>query len=208
MIVVGITGSLASGKTQVTKLFKKHGAKTWDADVAARNAVKKGSPVYHAIVKLFGKPFVLPDGALDRKKLAERAFANPRDLRKLNILIHPQVILDGLEAVDRVKDKNGILALDVPLLFESKMDNLADFTVVVRSRRDAMLTRAGRRGLNEGLARKILATQWPVGRKAKHADYVIDNDGSVRDLERKVLETIRDIKARATVRRQIYGKIR
>jgi dephospho-CoA kinase len=197
MIVVGITGSLASGKTQVTKLFKKHGAETFDADAAARKAVKKGSPVYRAIVKLFGKAYVKADGSLNRQKLAARVFASPRDLRKLNILIHPAVILDGVDAVDRVKKKEGILALDVPLLFESKMDNLADFTVVVRSRRETVFARAAERGMSHDLARKILATQWSPEKKAKLADFVIVNNGNVRDLDKKVLALIRQIKLRA-----------
>lgn len=201
MIVVGITGSLASGKTQVTDLFKKHGAKTFDADASARKAVKKGSPVYKAVVKLFGKAFLRPDGALDRAKLAERAFSHPADLRKLNILIHPQVILDGLEAIDAVKGKDGILALDVPLLFESKMDNLADFTVLVRTGRGATLTRAQKRGVPKKLARKILATQWRPEKKAKLADFVLENDGDLRELEKKVLWLIKEVKARAAMRR-------
>lgn len=201
MIVVGITGSLAAGKTQVTDLFRKMGAKTFDADASAKKAVTKGSPVYKAVVKIFGKAFLRPDGTLDRAKLAERAFSHPKDLKKLNILIHPQVILDGLEAIDAVKGKDGILALDVPLLFESKMDNLADFTVLVRTKRGTTLARAGRRGLPKKLARKILATQWSPEKKAKLADFVVENDGDVKELEKKVSKLVKDIKARAAARR-------
>lgn len=201
MIVVGITGSLASGKTQVTDLFKKYGAKAFDADASARRAVKKGSPVYRAIVKLFGKAYLKPDGSLDRAKLAERAFSSPKDLKKLNILIHPCVILDGLEAVDAVRGKEGILALDVPLLFESKMSNLADFTVLVRSKRETTLARAEKRGVSKKLARKILAAQWSPEKKAKLVDFVIHNDGHVHALDKQVSGLIKEIKLRAEARR-------
>jgi len=197
VIVVGITGSLASGKTQVTDLFKKYGARTFDADASARKAVKKGSPVYGAIVKLFGRKYLKPDGSLDRAKLAERAFSHPKDLRKLNILIHPRVILDGLEVIDEVRGKEGILALDVPLLFESKMNNLADFTVLVRSRRETTLARAHKRGMPKKLARKILVAQWSPERKAKLVDFVIHNDGDVHALDKQVSGLIKEIQSRA-----------
>lgn len=201
MIVVGITGSLASGKTEVADLFRKHGAKVFDADASARKAVQKGTPIYRAIVQIFGKAYLKPDGTLNRAKLAERAFSSPKDLKKLNILIHPRVILDGLEAVDAVRTKEGILALDVPLLFESKINNLADFTVLVRSKRETTLERAEKRGVSKHLARKILAAQWSPEKKAKLVDFVIHNDGDVHALGKQVAGLIKEIKARYEARR-------
>ena len=193
MIVVGLTGNLASGKTGAAKVFKKLGAKVLDADAAAKKLTQKGTPIYKAILKLFGESFVGRSGELDRRKLAWHVFAHPGALKKLNILIHPGVIMEAYKAIEAVKDKEGMLVLDVPLLFESHMEKLVDVTVVVRANEKAMLSRAAKRGVPRSLALKILASQWPLSKKAKLADYVIDNNGSPAQLEAAV--------------RKIYGVI-
>lgn len=195
MIVVGITGSLASGKSETARLFKKYGAAVFDADAAARKAVKKGTPVYKAIVKIFGKEYLRPNGELNRKKLARRVFSHPKDLKTLNTLIHPGVIFEVFNAIRRLKERKGILALDVPLLFESRMESLADFTLVVRSNRKRMLERARRKGLPAHLARRILSTQWPIEKKARLADFVINNSGTRAELEKKVLEVLEKVQS-------------
>ena len=99
MIVVGITGNLASGKSEAARLFKKHGAVVFDADEAARWAARKGAPAYKAIVKIFGKEYLKKNGEIDRKKLATRVFSRPEDLKKLNILIHPGVIFESMKLI-------------------------------------------------------------------------------------------------------------
>lgn len=187
-LIVGVTGSLASGKTQVTALLKKKGARVFDADAAARRALAKGEPAYQAVVKLFGKSFLKKDGQIERKKLAVRVFSNPKELRQLNTLIHPGVIFECLGEIDRVKRQGGILALDVPLLYESRMDCLADFIVVVTAPAAVALKRAAQKGVPPALGRKILASQWPARKKAKKADFVIENSGSPSELRSKVSE--------------------
>lgn len=193
MIIVGVTGNLSTGKTAVTKIFKDHGAVAFDADMAARTLIRKGKPAYQALVKMFGRDFLLPGGEVDRKKLAQRVFSSSADLKKLNILVHPGVIFEALALIQRNKRKKGLLVLDVPLLFESKMDGLADWTVVVRSPLEASLKRSEEKGIPRALAKKILSTQWPMAKKAQHADFVVDNDGSLKELERKVLDLIKKI---------------
>ena len=186
MIVVGVTGNLASGKSEAVKIFKKLGAKVFDADVAAKQAVKKGKPAYQAILKIFGRQYLGKSGELDRKKLAWRVFSNPKDLKKLNILIHPGVIFESLKLIERLRKKKGVLVLDVPLLFESKMAELADCTVVVSTRKQKMIARAAKKGLPAGLAKKILSTQWPLSKKEHLADFVIKNNGTTAQLEKEV----------------------
>lgn len=193
MIVIGLTGSFASGKSQAAAIFKKHGAEVFDADKSARVALQKGKPAYRAIVQLFGKEYLGKDGQIDRKKLAERVFNKPADLKKLNILIHPGVIFECLNVIGRYKSKDGLLILDVPLLFESKMENLADVTVLVKSGMSQILERAKKRGVSPALTKKILSTQWSLAKKSKLADFVINNNGSLKDLEEEIKNVITKI---------------
>ena len=194
MIVIGLTGNLASGKSEAAGIFKRFGAVIFDADTAAKEVVQKGKPVYRAILKIFGRDYLKKSGELDRKKLAWHVFSHPGDLKKLNILIHPGVIVECFKEIERLKNKKGILVLDAPLLFESKMENLADFTVVVSSSTKNTLKRARKKGLPLDLTRKILSTQWPLKRKEKLADFVIQNNGSRKNLERQVLEVVNKIR--------------
>lgn len=193
MIVVGVTGSLASGKSEVARIFKNHGALVFDADESARKEIQKGTFVYQAILKIFGKSFLGKNGQIDRKKLAEHVFAHPRDLKKLNILIHPGVIFDCIRATKQADHKKPFFVMDVPLLFESRMQGLADVTIVVSCGCEWMLRRAAKKGISQELARKILLSQWPLAKKERRADFVIENNGSLKDLEKKVEEVIKQI---------------
>ncbi len=196
MIVIGVTGNLASGKSEVARILKRKGAKVFDADLAAKQVVRVGMPVYRAIAKILGQSVLKKDRTLDRKKIAARVFSHPADLKKLNTLIHPGVILECFKTIEHHKKKKGILVLDVPLLYESKMENLAHVTVVIGSSLKNILHRAKKNGLTEELARKILLTQWPLSKKTKRADYVIENNGTRKQLEKKVWEVMTKIKAK------------
>jgi dephospho-CoA kinase len=193
LIVVGVTGSLASGKSQVADLFRKHGAKVFDADKAAKAALRRGKSAYKAVVQIFGEDFLLKSKEVDRRKLAIHVFSHPKDLKKLNILLHPGVIFESLKVIEALKNKKGILVLDVPLLFESKMERLVDIVVVVRSSKNKMIERAVKKGMPEDLAKKVLSSQWPIEKKAKLADFVIENEGSLAGLERQVKNIIKEI---------------
>ena len=194
MIVVGVTGSLASGKSGAARIFKKLGAEVFDADLSAKRITRKGTPIHRAIVRIFGKSYLKKNGELDRQKLALRVFNHPGDLKKLNVLIHPGVIFDFLERVKKSKGKKKMWVLDVPLLFESKMETIADVTVVISAKESVILRRAEKRGYPEKLARKILGSQWPLSKKEALADFVIDNNGTVKQLEKRVKRVFNLIK--------------
>lgn len=200
MIVVGLTGNLASGKTAAAKIFQKKGARVIDADEVSRSLMKKNVLLRRAIVKMFGKQFVGRGGQIDRRKLAWHVFSNPRELKKLNVLVHPGVIIEAYKRLEKLRSKKGLVILDVPLLFESKMEKLADFTVVVKASEANMLSRASRRGIPAQLARKILAAQWPAMKKARLADFVIDNNGTPQELERRVGYVAHQIKKQQRTR--------
>jgi len=188
-----VTGSFASGKSRAAMFFKKLGARIFDADAAAKKTTQKGRPVYKAIVRLFGKEYLQRNGELDRKRLAHRVFSRPKDLRMLNTLIHPAVILEFFRVLKGLRHKEGMLVLDVPLLFESKMEKLVDVIVVIRSSEKNIFKRAQKKGVRQDLAEKILSVQWPMKKKADRADFVLDNNGNLKELETRV--------------RQIYGQI-
>ncbi len=193
MIVIGVTGNLSSGKSAVAKILKSLGAKVLDADIMAKNAVRKGRPAYKGIVKLFGKEYLQKSGQINRKKLATRVFSRPKDLEKLNILIHPEVIFEAFGAIEKEKSRKGYLVMDVPLLFEAKMEALADFTILVTSKPSALIARSRKKGISPKLAKRIIASQWSVRKKEKLVDYVVKNDGTPADLKKKIMDIIQDI---------------
>ena len=196
MIVLGVTGNLSTGKSEVAKLLRRRGAQVLDADVSARKAVERGRPAYQAIVKIFGKKFLAAGGELNRKKLGEHVFRYPKDLRKLNILIHPAVILDAFSMIHKNQNKKGTLVIDAPLLYEAKMECLADFVIVVTASQKKIFERSRKKGIGAELARKILAHQWPASKKAARADFVIENNGGLKDLARKVDSVLAEIEKR------------
>ncbi len=107
------------------------------------------------------------------------------------------MIFECLRMIRKERRKKGVLVLDVPLLFESKMEKLADYTVVVAASKKAILARAGRKGSSPQLAKKILSFQWPLERKVKLADFVLKNDGSLRGLEKQVSVVLKKIEERS-----------
>ncbi len=194
MIVVGLTGSYASGKTETAGMLAKLGAKIFDADLCARDFLKEGGAGAMAVGEIFGRQYLLKNGAVDRKKLARRVFARKQDLKKLNALIHPAVFLEMLETVKKNQRKKGVLVLDVPLLFEARVDRMIDCSVVITSSRKHIMHRAARRGQSPVMARRILSSQWPDKKKIARADYVIENNGSLAELKKKVAAVYHQIR--------------
>jgi len=190
MLLIGLTGNIASGKSTVAQLFSERGATIIDADVLARRAVERGSRAFDAIVRRWGTSVLSPDGHLDRAALRRAVFGNPRELEALNDIVHPEV--ERLRA-ERLEDARGrgdrIVVCDIPLLFEKKMVDRFDRIVLVDSPRPVRLERlVGDRGLRETEAMDMIAAQMPAELKRARADFVVDNDGTLTDLERRVAE--------------------
>jgi dephospho-CoA kinase len=188
MLLVGLTGNIASGKSTVAQLLSEHGATIIDADVLARRAVERGSPAFDAILRRWGTSVTAPDGHLDRAALRRTVFGNPKELEALNNIVHPEVeqLRDKRIAEARARGDR-IVVCDIPLLFEKKMVDMFDKIVLVDAPRPLRLERLVHdRGLRETEAMNMIAAQMPAELKRARADFVIDNASTLTDLERKV----------------------
>ena len=188
MLLVGLTGNIASGKSTVAQLLSEHGATIIDADVLARRAVEKGSAVYDAIVRRWGTSILAPDGHLDRAALRRVVFRDPKELEALNELVHPEVERLRNARIDEAKKRGDrVVVCDIPLLFEKKMVDRFDRIILVDAPRPLRLERlVEERGIRETEAMDMIAAQMPAELKRARADFVIDNGGTLSELERKV----------------------
>jgi len=194
MIVAGLTGGIATGKSTVAAIFEEAGARRIDADRAAREAVRKGAPAFHAIVAHFGEAVLLGDGEIDRRRLAEVVFNDPAEQRALERIVHPwvkQEIARRLE-LTRGAAPEALVILDVPLLFESGMDQGLVAVIVVYVPEQVQLERLmARDALAEPDARARIRAQMPIEKKKSLADFVIDNSGPLEDTRAQTLEVYR-----------------
>jgi dephospho-CoA kinase len=190
MLLVGLTGNIGSGKSTVDQLLSERGATIIDADVLARRAVEIGTPGYRAIVERWGTSILGPDGTLDRGALRRIVFSDPAELEQLNTLVHPEVERMRAALVEAARLRGDKLVVcDVPLLFERKMTDLFDRIVLVDAPRPVRLERLVReRGLKETEGMDMIVAQMPAELKRARADYVIDNIGTLTELDARVAE--------------------
>src|SRR5919199_6853443 len=122
MLLVGLTGNIASGKSTVARMLVERGATVIDADVLARQAVEVGTPAYNAIVERWGRDVLAPDGHLDRPALRQRVFADPEELEALNEIVHPEVLRLRTQLVGEARRRGDhVVVADIPLLFERNL---------------------------------------------------------------------------------------
>lgn len=188
MILIGLTGNIASGKSEVARMLADLGATVIDADALAREVVRPGTPALAAIVARWG-PWVLNgDGTLDRAALRSIVFADAADREALNQIVHPEVKRrrDALVAAARARGDRVVVA-DIPLLYEAGLAQDVDRVLLVDAPEALRLDRLMRhRGLTEPEARQMIAAQWPAAWKRDRADYVIDNAGTLTELRAAV----------------------
>ena len=188
MLLVGLTGNIASGKSSVARLLAAHGATIVDADLLAREVVQPGQPALERIVALWGDEMLNPDGTLDRAALRQRVFGHQAELDALNEIVHPEVADLSGRRVDEARERGDpIVVYDVPLLFERKLTEQFDCIVLVDAPRPVRLERLVRdRELHEAEAMKMIAAQIPAELKRARADFVIDNVGTREELAAEV----------------------
>ena len=187
MLLVGLTGGIGSGKSTVARMLEERGAVVFDADVLARRAVETASPGYKAVVERFGANVLAPGGELDREALASIVFADPAARRDLEAIVHPEVRRMFAEETEEHRDSNRVVVFSAPLLVETGMHTAFEVLVVVSTTVDTQVERLMReRGMSEDAVRARIAAQAPLEDKAAAADVLIDNEGSLEDLEAQV----------------------
>ena len=190
--VIGVTGGIASGKSNVISIIKRQGFKVIDCDLINHNLQKINMPIYNAIKEAFGSSYFLDNGELDRKKLGELIFHNENEKLKLNSISHPIIKEEVLKEINKA---DGIVFVDVPLLYESKFDSLCDKVICVYLNRKAQIERLMERDhIDYSYAKSKIASQMDLDQKRDLADYVIDSKGSFQETERQVLKILEMIK--------------
>lgn len=178
MIVLGLTGGIATGKSTVAKIFVEARIPHIDADVIAREVVEVGMPAYQKIVAYFGQEILAPNGAINRKRLGEIIFQDEAKRQILNGIVHPEVYRVCEERLKSLDTQFALL--DVPLLFEANFDKLCDYILVVYTNLDIQIERLMNRDcINREEALLKIKAQMPLEIKMRLADFTIDNSGSL-----------------------------
>ncbi len=194
-IVVGLTGSIATGKSVVARILAELGAKIIDADRVAREVVQPGEPALAEIVAAFGRKVLQPDGELNRKALAELVFTDAASLARLNQITHPRIIERINELCQAYLTQGaGLVVIDAPLLIETGLAEQVDVVVVTTCPREVQIARIqARDGLSRAEAEQRIASQLPQEEKIKQADFVIETDCSLAELRVRVKEVWEEI---------------
>ena len=196
MKLVGLTGGIASGKSTVAEILKRQGAAIINADVLAREVVEPDRQAWTEIVKTFGTAVLQPDRALDRQKLRAIIFDDPAARKKLESIIHPQVRALAEQRIrEHASAGYAVIVYEVPLLFEGNLQEWLRPVILVACDVDTQRKRLqSRDNLSAVQAQKHIEAQMSLEEKRRLADYVIENNGSLEDLERQVQAVLEKIK--------------
>ncbi len=198
--MVGLTGSMGSGKTSAGKIFQELGAEVLEADKVCRDLVLPNLPAWNEIVQSFGEEILNPDQTLNREKLGAAVFVDDQKKARLESILHPKVFEEEKKRFEILKTGNPkvILIVDAPLLMESGNHENMDKVIVVAADEKTQIERlAGKsRWTHDEVARRI-AQQMPLKEKIKKADYIINNDSSVDRLRFQVNEVFQELESMA-----------
>jgi dephospho-CoA kinase len=200
VIIAGLTGGIASGKSTVSRFLFDAGARIIDADKIAREVVKPGSPGYDAILSFFGRTILLPDGEIDRKRLGEIIFNDPEKKARLDAIVHPRVFERSAEMIAQIAadTPDAVVIMDIPLLLESGMGSDLAEVIVVYVPENLQLERLMKRdGIDERSAMARIRSQMPIEEKRKRATVVIDNSRTLSDSRRQALAVFNRLKKRS-----------
>jgi dephospho-CoA kinase len=189
MIVVGLAGQIASGKSEVARVFAAQGALMLSGDEIGKEVVESNPVVLRRLVKEFGRGIVTSTGRLRRKELARRAFADSEATDRLNRIVHPYLLRELRHRIGQHRKKQDvqILVVDAALILDWDLESELDFLIVVESRIENQLRRLARLGYSRAEALDRIHRQLPKYQQRRLADQVIHNDESKDCLRRKAL---------------------
>ncbi len=186
--VIGLTGGIGSGKSTVSRILAELGAVVIDADKVGHEAFKPGTSAWHQVVQTFGPEVVGADGAIDRKKLGAVVFADPSALASLNQIMHP-IMREMMRAQinDYRQQRVDVVVLEAAILIEAGWDSLVDEVWVTVAPQEMVMERLeSQRGMAKEQTLARINAQLPAEERIKHADVVVQNDGSLDDMREKV----------------------
>lgn len=189
MLIIGLTGGIASGKSTVAEMLSQKGAHILDADVIAREVVAPEKPAWQEIVNWLGESILKPDSSINRQLLSEIVFRDHSKLNNLNLIVHPRVgaRLAELSAIISQEDADAVLVYDVPLLIESGLHQITDMVLLVYLPADLQIVRLQERdSLTRDEAMFRLTAQMPLEEKKAYADVIIDNSQSRAETAKQV----------------------
>jgi dephospho-CoA kinase len=188
MIVIGLTGGIASGKSTVAKMLSELGAVVIDADKVGHEVFRPHTEAWRKVVAAFGKDILGQNEAIDRSKLAQLVFNDPKALKRLNSIMHPrmhEIVREKIEGLRR--EGTEVVVLEATLLIEAKWTDLVDQVWVTITPEDAVVNRlVSQKGFAEEQAEARIKSQTPISQRAKRADVVIRNDSDIATLRKKV----------------------
>lgn len=197
MILVGLTGGVACGKSSVARLFQDCGAILIDADVLARMVVERGKPALKDIARVFGKKSLQPDGTLNRPALAKIVFGSPAKLKKLNAIVHPRVAREQTKLTRSIEtqEPQTVVIYDAPVLIEAGAHKRMDKIIVVSADEKTQVKRLHNRNhLSRAEALRRIKIQMPLAKKITLADYVIDGTLSYEQTKHEVERIYEELK--------------
>ena len=191
--VIGITGGIASGKSNVCQVIKKLGYPIISCDEITKNNYNIGGKIYNVVRERFGDEFLLDDGNIDRKKLAKLIFSKESAKLLIDSITHPIIKEELLSEIAKYDD--GLVFVEIPLLYEAKFDTLCDIVICVFLSQKYQVERLmEREGIDEDYALQKIHSQMDLYLKKSLADYVIDSKGNFDETEKQVIEVINNIK--------------
>jgi len=190
MIIVGLTGSVGTGKSTAANFFEELGAYIIDWDELAREVTRPHSKAWKEIVEYFGRGILNEDLTINRQKLADIVFSDKEKVTKLNQIVHPEVFKEDERITNEIKSlaPDALIIKDIPLLFELTRPIYVDKTIVVSISEQTQLRRLEERGMSRKDAKNRIKSQLPLEEKIKSADFVINNDGPLEETKRQVEE--------------------
>lgn len=191
--IIGITGGIASGKSNVCNVISSLGYPIIDSDKINNELSKKGGPIYNAIVNHFGLDYLDDNDDINKKKLAKLIFNNSKAKLLLNEISHPIIVEEIKRQINDIDD--GLIFVEIPLLFEAKLEYLCDKIICVfLSKKNQVERLMAREGIDEDYALAKIHSQMDLYMKKSLSDYVINSQGSFEDTKKQVLNVINEIK--------------